>query len=111
MTNFIFYANPTLAIVCVPAGVPASCSLESAAHLTGVHPEMLRYYCRLGLLGDQRMESEGDPTFDDHALQEVRRIEHYRRHLGIHRRALPLICELRRKGERLQIELRFLRVP
>ena len=54
---------------------------------------------------------ESEPTFDENALHEVRRIEHYRRHLGVGRRAVPLICELRREGERLQIELRFLGSP
>ena len=107
-TNFVFYANPTLLLVCVPAVAPALISLLAAAELTGVHPELLRYYCRLGVIEAHRDGTEGDPTFDEYALQEVRRLEHYRRHLGVCRRALPLLCALRREGERLHIELRFL---
>jgi len=109
--NFTFYVNSTLALVCLPREAPAGFSLETAADLTGVHPAMLRYYCRLGLLGEDRAHQAHEPTFDEEALIEIRRIEHYRRHLAVSRRALPLICELRRAAERQHVEIRFLRVP
>jgi DNA-binding transcriptional MerR regulator len=109
--NFTFYASPSLTIVCVPAGASALYSLAAAARLTGVHVEMLRYYCRLGLIDALQDDRESEPVFDENALSEVRRIEHYRRHLGVNRRALPLLCELWREGERQKIELRFLRAP
>lgn len=111
MTNFIFYENPTLTITCVPASAPALYSLSTAAHLTGVHPELLRHYCQLGLVGGPRAEAEYEPTFDDNALFEVRRIEHFQRDLGVNRQALPLICGLLREVDRLQTEIRFLRGP
>jgi hypothetical protein len=110
-TNFVFYANPALTLVCVPARAPALFSLEAAAALTGVHPELLQYYCRLGVIERFDDGPAGEPTFDENALHEVRRVEHYRRHLGVCRRALPLLCELRREGERQQIELSFLCGP
>ncbi len=109
MTNFIFYHNPTLTLSCVPAGTPTVYSLETAARLGGVHPAMLRYYCQLGLFGPDRTGVE--PTFDDNALYELRRIEHHRRHQGVNLRALPLLCALWREVERLQAELRFQRRP
>ena len=109
--DFIFYSNPTLALVCVPSGASAHFSIEDAAHLTGVHAELLRYYSRVGLIDSRQGYLETDLYFDADALHEIRRIEHYRQHLGIGLRALPLICELRRAGERLQIELRFLSYP
>jgi hypothetical protein len=111
MANFTLYANPTLTLACVPAEALVRFSLEAAADLTGVHPELLRYYCRLGLIDACRGVLEEDMSFEVEALHEVRRIEHYRRHLGVGRRALPLVCELRRESERLQIELHFLRGP
>lgn len=111
MTNFIFYVNPTLTLVCVPSGAPAIYSLATAAHLTGVHPEMLRYYCQFGLLGAQRTATESEPIFDDNALFEARRIDQYRQHHGVNLRAMPLLCELWREVERLQTEVRFLRGP
>jgi hypothetical protein len=109
MTNFIFYQNPTLTIVCVPAGAPARYSLPTAAGLCNLHPELLQYYCDLGLLGAERAGTDREPTFDDNALYEIRRIEHDQHHHGVNRQALPIICELRREVERLQAELRFLR--
>jgi hypothetical protein len=111
VTHFSFYVNPTLALVCVPTAAPVPFSIETAADLTGVHKEMLRYYCRLGLLGADRAGEDGAPMFDEAALEEVRRIEHYRRHLAVSRQALPLVCELRREAERQHIEIHFLRCP
>lgn len=109
MTNFIFYVNPTVTLACVPAGTPALYSLATAADLTGVHPAILQHYCRLGLLGAHPAGRE--PTFDDGALYEVRRIEHHRRHHGVSLQSLPLFCALSREVERLQTEVRFLRGP
>ncbi len=110
-TNFTFSVNPTLQLVCLPAGAPVLFSLADAALLTGVHPELLRYYHRVGLIELFPGRSANELYLNESALQEVRRIEHYRRYLGVGRRALPLICELRREGERQQIELHFLRYP
>jgi len=70
--------------------------------------------------GKQQRATRGRParatrantlTFDEEARHEVRRIEHCRRHLAVSRRALPLICELRREAERQNIEIHFLRGP
>jgi DNA-binding transcriptional MerR regulator len=111
MTNFIFYINPTRTLICLGSSTGAPYSFSDIARLTGVHPEMVGYYFRRGLLDEFREESAGWPAFGEGALHEVRRIEHYRRSLGVGRRALPLICNLRRDGERLSIELRFLGEP
>lgn len=98
-------------LVLVTRVSPATYSLATAARLAGVHPEMLRYYCQLGLFGEARARSESEPVFDDDALFELRRFEHFRRHHGINRKALRLICGLWREVEQLQAELRFLRGP
>ena len=45
------YASPTLTLIRVISGSRPGVSLVAAAHLTGVHPAMLLYYGRLGLLG------------------------------------------------------------
>jgi hypothetical protein len=71
---------------------------------------MLRNYCWLGLLGPQRAAKDGDPIFDDEGLDDIERIEHDRRFLGVNRRALPLAHELKREGEGRKLELRFRRV-
>jgi DNA-binding transcriptional MerR regulator len=86
-------------------------SVEVAADHTGLHPEIIRYYCQSGLLGDEYAEREPDPTFDADALFALRRIEHYRTHHGVNRHALPLLGALEREVDRLEGELRFLRGP
>jgi DNA-binding transcriptional MerR regulator len=111
MSDFVFSERHVLMRVGVIEAGSAIYSLDAAAALTGVHPEMLRYYCRAGLLGAQRSRKESEPTFDDDGLYQVRRIEHFRRRHGVNRRALALLCELWREVERLQTELRFLRGP
>jgi len=111
MTNFTFYSNPTLTLVCVSNDATMLFTLDEAASLTGVHKEMLRYYCGMGLIDGLSGKMGPGLLFDANALRNIRHIQHYRRHLGVGRRALPLICNLRRQGERLEIELPFLRCP
>jgi DNA-binding transcriptional MerR regulator len=101
--------NYILTLVRVTEAGPATYTLEVAAQLADLHPEMLRYYCQLGLFGDARAQPEADLIFDDDALYELRRFEHYRRHHGVSRKTLRLLCGLWREVERLQNELRFLR--
>lgn len=84
-------------------------SLEHAARLAGVAPEMLLHYCRSGLLGDQRASGESEPTFDDEALYAIRRLDYFRRHHEVNLRALPLVYHLAGEIERLSGELRSLR--
>jgi len=103
--------NYSLTLIRVTEVRPATYSLATAAQLAGLHPEMLRYYCRLGMLGEARAQMEADPSFDDDALYELRRFENYRRQHRVDRPTLRLICGLRREVERLRAEVRFLRGP
>ena len=109
MTAFANSPNYALVLLDVTEAGPATYSLEDAARLGGVHPEMLRYYCRLGVFGETHAQTEAELEFDDDALFELRRFEHQRRHHGIDRNTLRLICGLRRDVGRLQAEVRFLR--
>lgn len=111
MINFILYSNPTVTLACLPVGAPAVYSLKTAAHLGGVHPEVLRHYCQIGLFGEERADPMSEPVFDDDALFELRRIEHYRVHHRVSRKTLRDLCDLWREVERLQDEVRFLRRP
>jgi DNA-binding transcriptional MerR regulator len=101
----------SLTLVRVTGPVAATHSLEAAARLAGVHPEMLRHYCRIGLLGEARARPETELVFDDDAIYELRRFERYRRHHGLNRKSVRLLCSLWREIECLQSEVRFLRGP
>jgi hypothetical protein len=98
-----------LTVITVTQTVRASYSLEEAARLAGISPEILKDYCQLGLFGPERARSRRKPTFDDDALYELRRFEHYRRYHGVNRRTLHLLWELWREVDRLRAELRFRR--
>jgi DNA-binding transcriptional MerR regulator len=111
MTSLILYAPTTQTLVCLPAEATEGYSLQAVAQLTGVHTDLLSYYCYLGLIDAVCDDPVRGLIFERSALGEIRRIEHYRRDLGVQRKALPLICELWREGERLHIELNFLRAP
>ena len=111
MSETVFSEKYSLTVVRVTEAAPATYSLDAAARLGGVHPEMLRHYCRLGLFGEARARPESELNFDDDALYELRRFEHYRRRHGVNRKTLRLICSLWREVERLQAEVRFLRGP
>lgn len=101
----------SLTLVTVTRGTRVTYSLAEAARLADLRPEMLRYYCDLGLFGEARARSKKEPTFDDDALYELRRFEHYRRYHGVNRRTLRLLSELWREVDRLRAELRFHRGP
>ncbi len=98
--------GPATLVTIAPDGRPYY-SLDVASELAGVHPELVRYYWRRGFFNSTRPGAGPDPLFDDDALYELRRIEHYRLHYGVSRRALPLVCRLLREVARLETEVRF----
>ena len=99
----------SLTVIEVAAPGVAVYTLDAAADMAGIHPDMLRYYCQLGLLGDKFQHPADESRFDDNALYELGWIEYYRNHHGVNRQALTVIFELRRDLQRLQDEVRFLR--
>ena len=111
MPALVLYAPATATLACLPSEVTEGYSLPAVSRLTGVHPAMLGYYCRLGLIDSVFVDPVLGLVFARTALDEIRRIEHYRRDLGVRRKALGLVCQLWREGQRLQIELHFLRAP
>ncbi len=111
MTTLVLYSPDTQTLVCMPPSASTGYSLQSISRLSGVHPDLLGYYHQLGLIDAVSEDPVLGLIFEPAALDEIRRIEHYRRDLGVQRKALPLICDLWREGERLHIELNFLRAP
>ena len=99
----------TLMLARVAPTAPSSYSLLQAAQRGGVHPEMLRYYCQIGIVRPAQTRPGEELTFDDDAVYELRRLEHYRRHQGVSRQTLRVLCALWREIDHLQAELRFLR--
>jgi hypothetical protein len=86
------------------AGAWPTYTVELAAQLSGTEPELIRYYHVSGILHAHGARLQG-PVFDDDAIYELRRLEHYRRHLGANRDALVLIGRLLREVARLKAEV------
>jgi DNA-binding transcriptional MerR regulator len=107
MSNFVILEKHSLVLAPSAPSARSRYSIDDAAQLAEVHPELVRYYWRIGLFGPARGELEPEPLFDDDAIYELRRIEHYRRHYGVNRRALPLISRLLRELARLEAEVQF----
>jgi len=103
-------SSPRWFVIVSPAGpeVPPY-TLAMAAQLAAVHPDLLRHYCRIGLLGPAHTSPEPAPVFDDNSLYAVRRIQHFRQDHGVSLHALRLVCGLLREIEQLRGEVRFLR--
>lgn len=102
-------SNKQLVLVYGADARPETYSLEAAANLAGLHPEMLRHYCRLGLLAKRDSGGETRMMFDEDDIYQLRRFEEYRRNHGVSRKTLRVIFGLWRDIELLQEELRFLR--
>lgn len=88
---------------------PATYSLAAVARTCGVHPHLVMHYCRIGLLGPALALEDAEAVFTDDTLFELRRIERYRRHHGVERRTLRLLCALWHDVDRLESDLRRLR--
>lgn len=101
-------SHPMLLVRAQDAG-NATYTLEEAARLAGMHPALLGHYCKIGVLGPSMADAKGAPEFDDDALYDLLRFEHYRRHHGLRRSTARLICSLLDEVDRLRAELRFQR--
>lgn len=109
MNERIYVNTHSLALVRSHPTTPATYSLAEAARFGGIHTELLRYYCQIGLFTKTPVRLGEPLIFDDAALYELRRFEHYRRHHGVSRRTLRVLSGLWREISHLYSELRFLR--
>lgn len=109
MNQKIVVRKQSWVIVAPDETASAPYSVEEAARLAGVHPDLLRHYHQRGLVFAAGATAGGEPVFDDQALYTARRIEHLRRRHGASLSSLPLLCELLREVEELRAEVRFLR--
>ena len=82
-------------------------TLKAAAEITGTHPDLILYYHGRGVFGAGATTARGMPVFDDDGIYELRRLEHYRRHLTADKAALALIAGLLHQVARLETALRY----
>lgn len=78
--------------------------ISVVSELLGVHPQTLRLYEREGFTrprrtrGNTRLYSERD-------IEDVRRVLHLTRELGVNLAGVEVVLEMRRKMEKLQVEM------
>ena len=58
MSNFVLVEQHSLTMIEVTAADRHTYSLDDAARLADVHPDLLLHYCRVGLLGDHRVQGD-----------------------------------------------------
>lgn len=74
------------------------------SELLGVHPQTLRLYEREGFVRPRRTRG-GTRLYSERDLEEIRRILHLTRDLGMNLAGVEVVLEMRRKMERMQAEL------
>jgi chaperone modulatory protein CbpM len=72
---------------------PYRLSLDSYAHATGVHPELVRRLVALGLL-DVTRDAQGRLWFNPSQVKEMARIQRLRMSLNLSYCAIGLVVEL-----------------
>jgi DNA-binding transcriptional MerR regulator len=72
-----------------------------------IHPDLIRHYCRIGLVRPAARDEEKNPYFDDDGIYWIRQIRELNREGEVGQRTLRVILDLRRQVEELKRELRF----
>ena len=88
-----FYSNYTLAEV---------------AYRTGLHPELIDRFIRLGLIEFTGSTDDGEPLFDPEVIPLIRRILRLRNELGVNYAGIGVILELMSRLEALEARIRDL---
>lgn len=78
--------------------------ISVVSELLGVHPQTLRLYEREGFVAPRRTKGN-TRLYSERDVEEVRRILHLTRDLGVNLAGVEVILEMRRKLERLQAEM------
>ena len=81
--------------------------LETAAELSGMHPEMILEFCRAHVVALRR---HGDqPQFDNLGIHRLRQIEILRQERSMSLRSIRFVMELMERLDSAERELRTLR--
>jgi DNA-binding transcriptional MerR regulator len=103
-----FDTNYTEIEVRVTHGDPGKIyDITMTATYTGTQPDLIRDYCRIGVITATKRDESDNLFFDDDAIYWLRQIRSLRTEGEVNRAALRLILDLRRQVEYLKRELRF----
>lgn len=78
--------------------------ISVVSELLNVHPQTLRIYEREGFICPRRT-SGNTRLYSERDVEQVRRIMHLTRELGVNLAGVEVVLEMRRKMEKMQAEL------
>ena len=82
--------------------------ISIAALLTGLHPQTVRLYERLGLVSPTRVGNK-NRLFSDADIERLRMIRRFTQDMGVNLAGVEIILDLLAKIEALQAEIESLR--
>ncbi len=83
-------------------------TLTELACRSGLHPELIERFMRLGLIEYSDQSQDGEPLFDSGVLLLIRRIIRLRNELGVNYAGIGVILELMSRLEALEARIREL---
>lgn len=81
------------------------CTLADVAYSSGLHPELIERFIRLGLIEFVDRTSDGEMFFDTGVISLVRRIVRLRNELGVNYAGIGVILELMSQVEMLEARI------
>ena len=82
--------------------------ISVAAQLTGLHPQTVRLYERLGLITPRRISNK-NRLYSDADIARLQQIRRFTRDMGVNLAGVEVILDLLRRIEELQEEVERLR--
>jgi MerR family transcriptional regulator/heat shock protein HspR len=82
--------------------------ISVAAQLTGLHPQTVRLYERLGLVTPRRVSNK-NRLYSDADIARLQQIRRFTRDMGVNLAGVEVILDLLRRIEELQEEVERLR--
>lgn len=78
--------------------------ISVVSELLGVHPQTLRLYEREGFIQPRRTKGN-TRLYSERDVEDVRRVLHLTRDLGVNLAGVEVILEMRRRMEKMQVEM------
>lgn len=82
--------------------------ISIAAQLTGLHPQTVRLYERLGLVSPKRVNRK-NRLFSEADIQRLLQIRRFTQEMGVNLAGVEIILDLLQKIEQMQEEMEALR--
>ncbi len=78
--------------------------ISVAAQLTGLHPQTVRLYERLGLITPRRVSNK-NRLYSDEDIARLQQIRRFTRDMGVNLAGVEVILDLLRRIEEMQAEI------